>query len=130
MKKIKRLLSNIGASMFNKSKLSDDYHTIEELYEHRIELWITVCRLLKMQENVVGHMPKGESIVWRSKIHADFTQFPGWFVLGVASTSGTQMTYHLPISRWYDTEFAETLERGHEFDGHTPADVLKRLKKI
>ena len=44
--------------------------------------------------------------------------------------AGSQMTYHIPESRWEETDFAATLDRAHEFDGHTPADVLERLKNI
>ena len=36
-----------------------------------------------------------------------------------------QITYHLPLSKWEETGFAETLEKAPEFDGHTPDDVLE-----
>jgi hypothetical protein len=50
--------------------------------------------------------------------------------MGIFIDKGSQITYHLPINRWEDTEWAETLEKAPEFDGHTSSDVLERLKKI
>ena len=70
--------------------------------------------------------------VWRSKYHSDGElAFGGdWFVLGINKESGNQITYHLPIERWEETDFAETLDKAPEFDGHTPDDVLERLKRL
>jgi hypothetical protein len=100
-------------------KISDGYHTFDELYDHRITLWIALCRKLHRIYPI-----------WRSKLHSDGSTFEGWFVLGINRRAGTQMTYHLPLSRWDETDFAETLERAPEWDGHTPADVLERLKTL
>ena len=70
--------------------------------------------------------------VWRSKKHSDGElAFGGtWFVLGIGKENGKQMTYHLPIDRWDECGFAETLEQAPEFDGHSSDDVLKRLKNL
>ena len=103
------------------NKISDGYHTFGELYEHRITLFIALC---------ASKMDSAHSEVWRSKLHSDGSNFDGWFVLGVGKEKGHQITYHLPMSKWHDTEFAEDLERAPEFDGHTSADVLERLRKI
>ncbi len=101
---------------------SDGYHTFNELYEHRIQLWITLCRELWVsRENV-------EQLAWRSKLHSDGSSLEGWFVLGVGHN--TQITYHVPLERWDDCGFAATLERAPTFDGHTSADVLQRLKTL
>ena len=69
--------------------------------------------------------------VWRSKNHSDGEPAFGgtWFVLGINKEKGKQITYHLPMSKWDETDFAETLEKAPEFDGHTSQDVLERLKK-
>jgi hypothetical protein len=40
------------------------------------------------------------------------------------------MTYHLPLVEWDNTSFAQTLERAPEYDGHTPNDVLERIKAL
>ena len=43
---------------------------------------------------------------------------------------GKQITYHIPLDRWDECEFAETLDKAPEFDGHTSQDVLERLKDL
>lgn len=102
----------------NPGSFSDGYHTVDELYDHRVMLWITLCRVI------------GQGLAWRSRLHSDGTGFDGFFVLGLGKQQGTQMTYHLPDRYWEQAEFAETLERAPVFDGHTSADVLRRLDLI
>ena len=104
--------------------VSDGYHTFGELYEHRIELWIKLCDYLSLPAD--SNSPR----VWRSRLHSDGSVFNGWFILGYGEEAGEQVTYHLPNNRWDDTDFAITLPRAPEFDGHTSADVLERLKLI
>jgi hypothetical protein len=108
------------------NKISDGYHTFGELYEHRITLFITLCKVLKDFTRVNPGLP----LIWRSKLHSDGSSFEGWFLLGIEQWAGRQITYHLPISKWGECEFADTIERAPEFDGHTSADVLERLKKL
>jgi len=105
----------------NTNEVSDGYHTFGELYEHRIELWIALCR------EWTTKFPKGH--VWRSPLHSNGTSIEGWFVLG-AGFEGDQMTYHLPLSRWSDCEFATERLMCPSFDGHTSADVLVRLRRF
>lgn len=102
-------------------EVSDGYHTFDELYEHRIALWIRVCAILPFVLKP-----------WRSKKHSDGElAFGGeWFVLGIGKEAGKQITYHLPIEQWDETDFAETLEVAPEYDGHSSADVLERLKNL
>lgn len=102
--------------------ISDGYHTFDELYAHRIELWLTVCRLFSAERT--------DDVVWRSVLHHNGSRYEGWFILGIYCNHGEQMSYHLPISRWDDADFAEILDRTPEWDGHTPADVLERLKTL
>ena len=101
--------------------ISDGYHTFDELYEHRIILWIALCRRFKLF---------GTSDIWRSKKHSDGGSFEGWFILGMDKRKGYQMTYHLPLSKWDETNFADTLDKAPEWDGHTPEDVLKRISEL
>ncbi len=98
---------------------SDGYHTFDELYEHRIALFLALCNYAK--DNIT---------VWRSKLHSDGSAIDGWFVMGIGTMYGRQITYHLPMSRWDDAGFVMTLDRAPPFDGHTSADVLKRLEKF
>ena len=110
----------------NTGKISDGYHTFDELYEHRIVLFIALCRFIESE-----HPSEcGEYLIWRSKLHHDGSSFEGWFILGINKVKGEQITYHLPLSKWEETDFAETLEKAPEWDGHTANDVLERLKKL
>jgi hypothetical protein len=100
------------------NQISDGYHTFGELYEHRITLYIALCRKLE----------KGR--VWRTQKHSDGSVWEGWFVLGIDYKQGEQITYHLPMSIWDDAEFAETVEKAPDYDGHTGGDVLLRISKL
>lgn len=105
------------------NKISDGYHTFEELYEHRITLFVALCRLLKNEYKL---QMDGQG-VWRSKAHSDGSVWDGWFILGISTVKGQQITYHLPMNKWEQTEFAYTLDKAPDWDGHTAEDVLKRL---
>lgn len=109
-------------------EVSDGYHTFDELYDHRITLYIALCRTL----NQLDRLPGGPRFdVWRSKRHGDGELCFGTgtqYVLGIYKQPGKQITYHIPIERWNETDFAETLDRAPEWDGHTSDEVLARLK--
>lgn len=105
----------------------DGFHSFEDLYAHRIALYIQLCKQIQNQpyddENKFG--------VWRSKIHGDGKpSYDGWFIMGIGKEKGKQISYHIPLVCWEDTEFAETLDKAPEWDGHTPADVIERLKAL
>jgi hypothetical protein len=103
--------------------VSDGYHTFAELYEHRFELYLALARMIA----AAGPTP----IVFRATKHHDGGGYDGWFMLGIGSTPGQQITYHLPGRLWDRAEFAETFERAPvPFDGHSSTDVLARLRDI
>jgi len=110
----------------NTGLISDGYHTFDELYEHRITLFIALCKQIYKPGNI-NTCPYH---VWRSELHADGSKFDGWFIMGIGTENGKQITYHLPIIRWAETDFANTLPNAPEFDGHTPKDVLERIKNL
>jgi hypothetical protein len=105
---------------------SDGYHTFNELYEHRFELWINLCRYF-----IQGKASYDNRNVWMSKLHSDGTLFDGWFIMGIGKEKGSQITYHLPMKRWEECEkISEVLEKAPPFDGHTSKDILERLKSF
>lgn len=106
----------------------DGYHTFDELYDHRFTLFIALCRVLL--EKAVPGEPYLNGGIWRSKLHRDGTMFDGWFVMGIRTDHSHQITYHLPLSRWAETDFAFTYKRAPEWDGHTSDDVIDRLKRL
>lgn len=117
--------------MDDKGETSDGYHTFNELYDHRITLWIAYCKLVA-ECLKLAHMTFQQGCVWRSRFHGDGKPaFDGkWFVLGLNHSAGKQITYHIPIDRWDETKFAETLINPPKFDGHTSNDVIDRLKAL
>lgn len=119
-----RMVQHVVAYGGDTMDVSDGYHTMDELYDHRITLYITLCRSIQGRQN------SGIPRVWRSKLHGDGKGLPGWFLLGIGFDKGKQITYHVPLARWDETQFAETRERAPDFDGHTSADVLERLKTL
>lgn len=100
--------------------VSDGYHTMADLYEHRIALFRALCKVVENETDFP---------VWKSTQHSDGSQFEGWFLLGMGTACGEQITYHLPMTLW-DNAPGEILYRAPLFDGHTSKDVLERLKKL
>lgn len=114
------------------TEASDGYHTFDELYEHRITIFIAMCRLAETMQrmfNMPENIPKRFDI-WRSKVNGDGSVWNGWFVMGINKNAGEQITYHLPMNKWDETDFAQTLEKGPDFDGHTSSDILERIKLL
>lgn len=106
----------------------DGYHTFDELYDHRITLYIALCRTIK------DFIYTGRyQIVWRSKYHSDGELCFGTgtqFILGIGKDKYGQISYHIPIERWCETNFAETFDKAPGWDGHTSDDVLERIKRL
>lgn len=114
-------------------EVSDGYHTFEELYDHKITLYIALCKAIKGLSDLSFEMGDNKDIVipvWRSELHSDGSRYNGWFILGMKDLKGQQITYHLPIKEWENTNFAETFEKAPEWDGHTSQDVLNRIKDL
>lgn len=91
----------------------DKYHTMDELYEHRIALFIALMRCNK--ENS-----------WKSKYHNDGTFYAEWFIAGIHLSSG-DITYHLPTYKWAVISDIKELSYAPEWDGHTSNNVIDRL---
>lgn len=97
-------------------KVSDGYHSFDDLYEHRCLLY---CLLSSFYYS------------WKSKLHADGTGFDGWFVAGMEFENGDfkrAITYHLPIRMW-EIYSAVEMDRAPEWDGHTSQDVVNRIRE-
>lgn len=107
------------------NKISDGYHTFEDLYEHRIELFIALVNIGNSWHNLEGF----NFDAWKSKMHSDGSEWKGWFIAGINTKKGRQITYHLPIKYWKRLDIS-TLRKAPDFDGHTPKDVLERLKTL
>jgi hypothetical protein len=111
-------------------EISDGYHTFNELYEHRFVLFIALCKRIWIGHEDTLNYHGSRFHVWRSKVHSDGDMYAGWFIMGISKFPGHQISYHLPIARWKECNFADTLSSAPQFDGHTSADVLKRIARL
>lgn len=97
-------------------ELSDGYHTFNELYHHRAILFSAIC-------NIVSEC------AWKSKLHSDGTMYDGMFIVGINTPKG-QATYHYDIDPYWDMFDVEELPRAPQWDGHTPAQAIERIKSF
>jgi hypothetical protein len=102
----------------NSGKLSDGYHTVDELYNHRHALFIALTK----SAQVLGLS------TWLAYRHYDGTYFQGYFLVCIILGNGDQVSYHLPEKM---LKFCSHLPN-HDiapvpFDGHTNEDVVERL---
>ena len=111
-------------------QISDGYHTFDELYDHRITLFLALGNTLASMWNILCNDSDVLNPFWRSRLHSDGSEMVGWFVCGLYYEAGKQITYHIPLSRWDEADQARTLDLAPDWDGHTSADVLKRLKAL
>lgn len=90
--------------------ISDGYHTFDELYEHRVLLFIRLCLAMPKRANI-------------GKTDGD------WFILFLELPSG-QISYHLHVKYLPLVTPFITSDLTEQWDGHTSADVIERLKKV
>lgn len=109
----------IGFLKADTNKISDGYHTFEQLYDHRCELWMALCK-----------SPNYFHRTWKSQVHSDGSRWNGWFILGIDRKKHEQITYHLPIKYWEECSGIKTLPKAPEFDGHTSRDVIARIRGL
>ena len=94
---------------------TDGYHSFDELYRHRTELFAALCNLFPGR-------------AWKSTKHFDGTMEKGWFIAGIDTPEG-QATYHCRGDFWNLFRVRE-LETAPKWDGHTPEDVLLRIREF
>lgn len=111
-----------------RGQLSDGYHSFDELYEHRLFLFISLLDMMTFTNSMcqVSEEVLGRTGVWKSRKHSDGSEWEGWFIAGIGTVAGHMVTYHLPNRLWEHCAAPER-ELAPEFDGHTPNDVLQRL---
>lgn len=103
-------------------KVSDGYHTFDELYEHRCLLFCMLLTFIATDAPMVFDLE-----CWKSKQHSDGSSFDGWFVAGINGLLLDPVTYHLPDRMWDFIPEVPAVEQAPAFDGHTSQDVIKRI---
>lgn len=109
-------VNNVVSKLPNKGGISDGYHTFDELYEHRVLLFIALCNL--MPDNC-----------HKTRKNFKREEWEGWFILVLHHPIAGQISYHIPNKYW-DGVRCKEVEWNHTFDGHNSNDVLERLKKF
>ena len=123
------IVDNHKEGIIDANDISDGYHTFGELYKHRIHLFIALCKTIEKHAVYPECIPAPQQLCTKSKLHDDWSEFEGWFIIQLDSLAG-QISYHLPNEYWYKCDFAETLDRANKWDWHTSDDVLERLLKL
>lgn len=95
-----------------RDKVSDGYHTFEELYYHRMILFSVICN-------------QNEDKAWKSWFHDDGTMFEDYFIVGVETKEG-QYTYHYHKNEWGNFHVKE-MKYAPKWDGHGPSDITRLL---
>ena len=110
--------------------VSDGYHTMDELYEHRLALCVALWRLIDNYITPLGTRIK----CWKSRLHSDGSMIgDDYFIVGMTIPQfegpDHQISYHYKMEHWDKFNVIE-LPKAPEYDGHTPKDVIERLTKI
>jgi hypothetical protein len=109
--------------------VTDGYHTMHELYEHRMALNIALFDYMYQAYKRVEFNVGGKELkVMKSKLHHDGTMFDGYFIV-MAITLHGQISYHYHLKHWDKFEIPE-VEGTPPYDGHTSNDVIERLMKL
>jgi hypothetical protein len=93
--------------------VNDGYHTVSELYAHRMLLFIALIK-------------HNKEISWKSRLNSDGNCWEGLFVAGIDFPSVGQITYHITNNFWNMLDDISTIEKA-KWDGHSPDDVIIRL---
>src|SRR5687767_13532920 len=103
--------------------ISDGYHTMDELYEHRMILFCALFNSLSSDE-----------FVWKSKFHSDGSpMFEGMFIAGIGYRVGMQITYHLDLKYWDlcgNDQHVMDMRNIPVYDSHNSQDVIHRLTRL
>ncbi len=112
LKEIQDQINEYKKSGSSVGELSDTYHSFNDLYEHRVVL--TALAFMNIP------------YAWKSKKHEDGSMFDGMFIVGAPTPDGI-ITYHYDLEHWNLFKVPEIPHAPH-FDGHTPEDVIERIK--
>lgn len=131
-------LKNQGQG-FDTGKISDGYHSFDELYEFRKVYNAALFNEWAQQQQTSGSefvsldvprlLPKYD--VHKSWKHHDgeLCFGGGWFIVVAVLPTG-QISNHYEEKDWELFQIPEAEKAKYPFDGHSAADVLERLKNL
>ena len=94
-----------------------NYHTMEELYDHRCALTAALAKALR-------------GWAWRSEAHhpEDPPMFEGgYFIVGIDLPDVGTVTYHYKLKHWEKFSGVKELEHAPKWDQAPPAATVDRL---
>lgn len=94
----------------NKGKISDGYHTFDELYYHRMILFSIICNTYNDKS-------------WKSWLHEDNTMYDDYFIVGITTDKG-DYSYHYHKDYW-DIFKVKKLNNAPKWDGHMSNDISR-----
>ncbi|MDD4377765.1 MAG: hypothetical protein PHH48_06490 [Eubacteriales bacterium] len=112
---VESLENRAGDLKSNPGKISDGYHTFDELYYHRMLLFSIICN-------------QNKDVAWKSWLHADGTTFEDYFIVGITTPEG-DYSYHFNKVHWGMFNVKE-LPNAPEWDGHEPEDIKRLLSLL
>jgi len=122
-----------------KEKLSDGYHSFEELYNFR-----KIYNAVLFNEwgkdigvpIIIGSNPNVKPINTKYHVHKSWKHYDGelcfgggWFIVVAILPTG-QISNHYKAEDWDLFQIPEVDKALYEFDGHSSQDVLERLKSL
>jgi hypothetical protein len=90
--------------------ISDGYHTFEELYDHRVALYLALCKMTG----------------WPAYYKKDYES---WICVYLETPEG-QVSYHVPSGYLDMVQTFAKESPDHKWDNHTSNDVLYRILKV
>jgi len=106
----------------NTDNITDGYHTFGELYEFRKVY--NACLFNEWYRQSKYEVHKSERHFEGDKCFGG-----GWFIVVAILPSG-QISNHYELKDWDLFKCEEVEQAKYKFDGHTPLDVLTRLKDM
>lgn len=110
---INKMIVDAKEEGWSSKGISDKWHTFDDLYYHRMILFLSLQ---------LAHKDKS----WKSKQHHDGTMFDDSFIVGIDTPRG-QYSYHYNLKYWRLFDGIEELEKAPEYDGHKPKDIDRLL---
>lgn len=130
--------------IIKENDISDGYHTFGELYEFRklynaalFNEWATEnFHAMEAREGHNAMMGSNQKFRPKYDVHKSIRHNDGqpcfgggWFIVVAVLPTG-QISNHYKIEDWDLFQIPEYPIAKYEFDGHTPEDVMERLKNI
>lgn len=124
-------------------EISDGYHTFNELYGFRkmynaalFNEWATENHYQKEAREGDNALGFNEQFKPKYNVHKSWKHYDGedcfgggWFIVSAMLPTGL-ISNHYKAEDWDLFKIPETEKALFEFDGHTPQDVLERLKNL